>query len=94
MKKNQLFRVKKKIRVPNGDEEGWPLMYYVYENDKVRRAVAHEGTCSDCNHGTGRNGTRLPHSRWWGPFRDRAAANAKAAATGKATVKECGHCLG
>ena len=68
------------------------MSYYVYEDDVTSMSKVHLGTCSFCNHGRGMKDTRLPDSRWHGPFPDYESAMAAAVATGKRDVGECGHC--
>ena len=69
------------------------MEYYYYEDDSTNWVRVHEGSCRYCNHGQGRQGSRLPDNRWRGPYASPDLAMDNAQATGKYNVNYCGHCL-
>ena len=69
------------------------MNWWVYEDDVTKRVRVHRATCSDCNDGQGKSGSRLPDNRWHGPFPARQEAIDKALSTGRKDAKGCGNCL-
>ena len=79
-------------------DQGRPLKqpssegYWVYEDDSTNWARVHKGTCAYCNQGQGLHGSRLPVSRWHGPFLTREEAFSKLRATGRSNADGCKVC--
>ena len=73
--------------------------YYIYENwhaeGRNGKAVIHQGTCSDCNHGQGRSGGNYDRSkaRWRGPYASLESARLAQSKMNVVHRRECGHCM-
>ena len=67
--------------------------YWICVDHPTNRAVIHEADCGFCNDGRGMKDDKDPESiEWLGPFSDADDAETHARATGKDTVRWCGHC--
>lgn len=67
--------------------------YYVYEFGPNKHVRIHEGNCGHCNGGKGRKPTQHPDSKWYGPYRTLAAAQAFAKTLKRKNTNACGVCL-
>lgn len=69
------------------------MRFWVYVNHPNNKALVHEASCSHCNDGRGMTDDKSDfNGEWQGPFDRSSAAEARARASGKSTVRWCGFC--